>query len=70
MPSNEIRLLMIDRNGQITSYLDKENMYYNASFKVDSRTFKAEQYGHYVLRFVAYDSDFNKMVKELYFDVK
>ena len=70
MPDNQDRLLLIDRSGVVTSYLEKDNMYYNASFKVDSRTFRAEQYGHYILRYVAYDSDYNKVVKELAFDVK
>ena len=70
MPNDEVRLLLIDRNGQVTSYLEKDNMYYNSSFKVNSKTFRAEQYGHYIMRFVAYDSDYNKTVKELSFDVK
>ena len=70
MPDNQTRLLLIDNNGQVTSYLSKDNMYYNSSFKVDERTFRAEQYGHYTLRFVAYDSDFNNTVKEIYFEVK
>ena len=70
MPNNEQRLLLEDNNGLVTSYLEKDNMYYNASFKVDSRTFRAEQFGRYTLRFVAYDSDFNKTVKELHFEVK
>ena len=70
MPDNQERLLLEDTNGYVVSYLDKDNMYYNASFKVDDRTFRAEQYGHYTLKFVAYDSDFNKVVKELHFEVK
>lgn len=70
MPNNEQRLLLEDNNGLVTSYLEKDNMYYNASFKVDSRTFRAEQFGRYTLRFVAYDNDFNKTVKELHFEVK
>lgn len=70
MPNNEQRLLLEDNNGLVTSYLEKDNMYYNASFKVDNRTFRAEQYGRYTLRFVAYDNDFNKIVKELHFEVK
>lgn len=70
MPDNQERLLLVDRNGEITSYLEKDNAIYNSSFKVNSTTFRAEQRGHYILRFVAYDSDFNKVEKELHFDVK
>lgn len=70
MPDDDQRLLMVDHNGEITSYLTKNNMIYNSSFKVNSNTFRAEQYGRYTLRYVAYDSDYNKVVKELYFTVK
>ena len=70
MPSGEQRLLMTDKNGTVKSYLDAESMIYNSSFKVNSTTFKAEQYGKYTMRFVAYDSDYNKSVQELNFEVK
>ena len=70
MPDNQQRLLLIDHNGEVTSYLEKNNMLYNASFKVNSTTFRAEQRGNYTLRYVAYDSDFNRVIKELYFTVK
>lgn len=70
MPNNEERLLMTDQNGTVTSFLDSNSMVYNSSFKVNSTTFRAEQYGNYTMRFVAYDPDFNKTVKELHFNVK
>ena len=70
MPNNEQRLLLVDNNGDITSYLDPNNPLYNASFKVDSRTFRVEQYGKYTMRFVAYDSDFNRTIVEYTFEVK
>lgn len=70
MPDNQERLLLTDKNGTVTSYLDENSMIYNPSFKVNSTTFRAEQYGSYRMRFVAYDSDFNKTVKELNFEVK
>ena len=70
LPDNQERLLLIDRNGEITSYLIKDNMYYNSSFKVDSNTFRAEQRGRYILRYIAYDSYFNKTAMELTFEVK
>ena len=44
-------------------------MIYNDSFKVNETTFVAEQYGSYTMRFVAYDSDYNKTVQELHFEV-
>ena len=70
LPNEEIRLLLMDKNGTVTSYLDKENSIYNASFKVKANAFRAEQYGRYILRYVAYDFDFNKTVQEFYFEVK
>lgn len=70
MPNNEQRLLLTDENGDVTSYLSDDSLYYNASFRVDEKTFRAEQRGHYTLRYVAYDADFNKVVKELHFEVK
>ena len=70
MPDNQQRLLLTDKNGTVTSYLEADSMVYNSSFKVNSTTFKAEQYGKYTMRFVAYDSDFNKSAKELNFEVK
>ena len=70
LPNDEERLLIIDENGEVTSYLDKHDPTYNDSFKVNSTTFKAEQRGRYVLRYVAYDSDFNKSVVEFTFVVK
>ena len=70
LPNDEERLLIVDENGEVTSYLEKDDPIYNASFKVNATTFRAEQYGQYILRFVAYDSDFNKTVVELTFVVK
>ena len=70
LPNDEERLLIIDENGVVTSYLNKENPTYNDSFKVNDTTFRAEQYGQYIMRFVAYDNDFNKTVVELTFTVK
>ena len=70
LPNDEERILLKDVNGQVTSYLSKDNEIYNASFKVDDRTFKAEQYGTYRLRFVAFDDAYNKTVQEFTFVVK
>lgn len=70
LPNNEERLLLVDKNGQVTSYLDNSTSLYNSSFKVDSRTFRVEQYGQYTLRFVAYDDAFNKVSQDITFIVK
>lgn len=70
LPNDEERILLKDINGTVTSYLSKDNEIYNASFKVDDRTFKAELYGTYTLRFVAYDDAYNKTVQEITFVVK
>ena len=70
LPNDEERLLLIDENGEVTSYLDKHDPTYNDSFKVNSTTFRAEQRGRYIMRFVAYDGDFNKAVVEFEFVVK
>ena len=70
LPNDEERLLLIDENGEVTSYLSKEDPIYNDSFKVNDHTFRAEQYGRYIMRFVAYDSDYNKTVVEFTFVVK
>ncbi len=70
LPNDEERLLLKDVNGKVTSYLTSDNPIYNSSFKVNSNTFKAEQYGTYKLRYVAYDNDFNKVVSEITFVVK
>lgn len=70
LPNDEERLLLVDENGDVTSFLEKDNPIYNDSFKVNSTTFRAEQYGQYILRFVVFDSDFNKTVVEFTFVVK
>ncbi len=70
LPNDEERLLLRDTNGEVTSYLTGDSPLYNSSFKVDSKTFRAEQYGTYKLRFVAYDDAFNKTVYEITFMVK
>ena len=69
LPSNELRLLLHDENGEITSKLAKDDISYNASFKVDENTFKLESEGTYILRFFAYDSNFNYVTVEFTFTV-
>lgn len=70
LPNDEERILLKDENGSVTSYLSTSSEIYNASFKVNDRTFKAEQYGTYKLRFVAYDGAYNNTVVEITFVVE
>lgn len=70
LPNDEERIVLKDVNGTVTSFLSKDSEIYNSSFKVDDRTFKAELYGTYRLRFVAFDNAFNKVVQEITFVVK
>ena len=70
LPNDEERLLTRDINGNVTSYLTGDSPLYNPSFKVNANTFRAEQYGTYRLRYVAYDDAFNKVVVEITFTVK
>lgn len=69
-PDNEQRLLHYSKNGSFTSLLDKENDIYDTSFKADSNTFIVQKKGKYILRFLAYDSDYNYTVREIVFWVQ
>ena len=70
LPNNEERLLILDKSGTVTSYLDVNSPIYNSSFKVNNNTFRVEQTGRYTLRYVLYDEAFNKVVQEYSFMVK
>ena len=64
MPDNEMRLLIHDANGEVISKLTNDDMTYNASFKVDENTFRFERAGKFILRFFAYDGNFNYVTVE------
>ena len=70
LPNDEERVLLYDNNGEITYFLSKQNSLYNSSFKVNDTTFRLEQLGDYMLRFVASDEAFNKVVQDFHFTVK
>ena len=70
MPDNYLCLLLHDENGKITSKLTADDMTFNASFKVDERTFRFESAGEYILRFFAYDGNFNRVTVEFVITVK
>lgn len=70
MPDNDMRLLIHDENGEIISKLSKDDVAYEAAFKVDNQTFRVQTAGEYILRFFAYDENFNYVTVEHVFTVK
>lgn len=66
LPSNERRLLLTDKDGTKTSYLD--NDHYSSSFVASSSSFFVEEEGQYTIRYVASDSDYNLTVAEAIFE--
>lgn len=68
MPTNEMRLLTHDENGQITYALTDASIY-NSSFIFNENSFRLEMRGKHTLRYVAYDNEFNKEVIEYVFYV-
>ncbi len=70
MPNNEMRLLIYDKSGSVTSLLDKENPVYDNDFKTDNGEFVVTDAGRYVLRIIAYDEYYNYVVEEIVFNVK
>lgn len=69
MPNGEIRLLTHDATGEITYSLTDTGLY-AASFISDNTSFKAEQTGKHIIRYVAYDDQYNRVVQELTFTVE
>ena len=69
LPTNEMRILTHDENGQITYALVDASLY-TSSFIKDKTSFKTEMKGKHILRYVAYDTQFNQTVVELTFNVK
>ena len=69
LPTNEMRILTHDENGVIT-YALIDTAIYNSSFIKDKKSFKTEIKGKHILRYVAYDAQFNTTIVELTFEVK
>jgi len=69
LPNAEIRLLTHDASGEVTYCLTDSSLY-SASFIADNSSFKAEQTGKYIIRYVAYDDQYNRVVQELAFSVQ
>ena len=70
LPDNEQRLLHYSKNGVVTSLLDKNSNIYDSNFKADNNTFITQKKGKYILRFLAYDTDYNYTVREIVFWVQ
>lgn len=69
LPNYEIRVLTHDAAGEITYCLSDATMY-SGSFIRDNSSFIAEQTGTYIIRYVAYDDQYNRTVQELTFNVE
>lgn len=70
LPNNDMRLLITDESGTVTSMLERENTIYNSSFKVNENTFRLEMKGKYELRYVLYDDAYNKISESRTFIVR
>lgn len=70
MPDNDMRLLIHDENGTVFSKLTVDDTAYEAAFKVNEKTFRLQKAGKYILRFFAYDGNFNYVTVEYEFTVK
>jgi len=69
LPNNESRLLTHDDNGTVTYNLIDTYIYGN-NFIVDKTHFRAFMKGKYSLRYIAYDKEYNRTVKEFTFTAK
>ncbi len=70
LPTGEVRMLIHSDNGNVTSYLSLTHDRYPSSFKVSDNKFRLEQKGKYVLKFMAYDDDYNLTVRTFTITVK
>ena len=70
MPNNEMRMLQFYNNGEITSYLNKDNDMYEHAFIASSKAFYATEKGTYTIKVLAYDDYYNTTLKEIVFNVK
>lgn len=68
MPNAEVHLLTSDQDGEIT-YALMDATLYNSTFRVDNTSFRTEQKGTYILRYVVNDEQYNRAVQELTFTV-
>ena len=69
LPTNEMRILIHDENGEKT-YALTDTSIYNKSFIINEHSFRTEMTGRHKLRYVAYDDEFNTIYLELTFYVE
>lgn len=69
MPTNEMRILIHDDNGEKT-YALVDTSIYNKTFIVNDHSFRTEMTGRHKLRYVAYDDEFNRTAIEIVFYVQ
>ncbi|MBQ8725716.1 MAG: hypothetical protein IJY84_01265 [Clostridia bacterium] len=69
MPNNEARLLIHDENGEKISKLNKDDTAYENAFKASENSFRLLKEGKYILRFFAYDENYNYVTVEFEFTV-
>lgn len=70
MPDNSMRMLLRNVNGTEKSYLTADSDAFDSAFKAGDRAFKATEKGQYVLRFFAYDENYNYTMTDIEFTVK
>ena len=72
LPNDEMRLLLIDEGGQITSLLEMNDQTYPSNFKVsgNNKAFKVLTKGNYRLKIVAYDAYYNRVSNVQTFNVR
>ena len=70
MPNNEMRMLHYDDNGEVTSFLSKDNELYENAFKAGKNSFYTVDKGKYTLQILAFDDYYNTTLKEFVFNVK
>ena len=67
-PNGERRCLLKDESGNITYYLNDSSRF-PSSFIKDETSYLADMKGNFTLRFLAYDENFNKTIKDLSYKV-
>ena len=72
LPNDEMRLLLVDKGGKVTSLLEMSDQTYPSNFKVsgNNKAFRVLTKGNYRLKVVAYDAYYNKVSDIQTFNVR
>lgn len=72
LPNDEMRLLLVDESGKVTSLLNMNDETYPNTFKVvgNDKAFVVDKKGDYQLKVVAYDQFYNRTVNVQTFNVR